>query len=249
MPKINRTVVYTLVGAVAAYAVVLYTQPDTPAPHHAKSLTGRSAAGTSDPNDADMNAHFPRYAGGRRDPFVPGIVPVDQDKLAGLPQLGDELGGPRSAWALTGINTINGRITAVVENSASGDTVYLKPGDAWNGLHVVEVGSDAVVFVNALGQQTRLAFSITDTGARTAAAALTDASGTVPSVLTVTPLPPMPVADTRAGRRGRRYAPAQADSAPSYGGNANPVLPQPFGDPGPDSPGPPPDMNGSPNNP
>ena len=62
MAKISRPVVYSVVAAVAVYAVVLLTQPDAP-PRHRRTASGAAhAAPTRMPvTDADLAAHFARY--------------------------------------------------------------------------------------------------------------------------------------------------------------------------------------------
>ncbi|MGI4791551.1 MAG: hypothetical protein ACRYFS_22235 [Janthinobacterium lividum] len=150
MAKISRPAVYTFVAAVAVYAVVLLTQPDPPAPHprtHAVRHTEVAADGFL---PEDLSAHFARYHSGKRDPF--------QSKSAGLRGAEAASGMKHGTWTLTGINTINGVPNALIEDSVTGDSVFLKPGDRWQGLRVLSIGTDAVAFLNALGQQTHLAF-------------------------------------------------------------------------------------------
>jgi hypothetical protein len=169
---LSRPVIYTLVAAVAVYAYVLQTQP-APSTHRKIShfTRSRSTASTDSGGitDQDLNAHFARYAGGRRDPFVPSVELHPQ--APGLPA-----GGTGGQWSLTGVNTVDGVTTATVENSAGGDSAFLKAGDHWNGLRVIEINQDSVVFENALGQHTTLSFpgnDLTDTGKPGAAVAST----------------------------------------------------------------------------
>ncbi|MBV9851447.1 MAG: hypothetical protein JO250_17400 [Armatimonadetes bacterium] len=196
MLKLSRPVVYTFVAAVAVYAVVLLTQPDTPVRHTVPRHTVRRAAGEADGiTEADLTAHFARYVPGKRDPFVPKVVPPKA--AAGR---GEGPGGARDAWTLTGIYAVNDTLNALVENRATGDSVSLKAGDRWRGLRVVSIGSDAVRFQNALGQQTRLAFApppAEGPGARTAGGAPTPALrvvGPLRPMPIVGPLPPLPTA-------------------------------------------------------
>ena len=182
-PKISRPVVYSLVGAVAVYAVVLLTQPDAPAPHRRAHTARRAAADADAFAAADLSAHFARYHAGKRDPF---LSKLPHAKPQAAP------GAGRGQWTLTGINIINGVPNALVEDSATGDSVFLKPGDRWRGLRVLSIGTDAVAFLNALGQQTHLAF-------RPLEAALPAPGGRGPGGFhlqglgTVSPLAPMPV--------------------------------------------------------
>lgn len=186
--KISRPAVYTLVGAVAVYAAVLLTQPDAPAPHR-RVHTARRATGEADAavTQADLMAHFARYHAGKRNPFLPKLPLVKPQARPGAAS-----GGGRGQWTLTGINIINGVPNALVEDSATGDSVFLKPGDRWRGLRVLSIGTDAVAFLNALGQQTHLAFRpleavAPEPGARGPGGFHLQGLGTV------SPLSPMPV--------------------------------------------------------
>ncbi len=150
MAKISRPAVYTFVGAVAVYAWVLLTQPDTPAPTR-KVHVLRPAIASADEDAADALVHFARYGGGKHDPFLPHLP------ASARPAATQAAHGEPGKWTLTGISSINGVPNALVE-SASGDSVFLHPGDRWRGLRVLSIGTDAVVLLNALGQQTILAF-------------------------------------------------------------------------------------------
>ena len=187
MPKLSRPVVYTFVAAVAAYAAVLLTQPDAPAPRRVIHVltVARPATDPDAITAADLSAHFARYAAGKRDPFVPKVVPVK----AGTGPAG--AGGTRDVWALTGIYTIDDSLNALVENRTTGDSVSLKRGDRWRGLRVLAIGSDAVVFENALGQHTKIAFAApVNEEARPNALGR---AARLPALRVVGPLRPMPI--------------------------------------------------------
>lgn len=188
MIKLSRPVVYSFVGAVAVYAIVLLTQPDAPTTRHIIRVATRPSADTDadDITPQDLSAHFPRYAIGKRDPFVPKVVPAN---AAASP--GSGLGKARDPWALTGINVINDTPEALVENSAANDSVFLKRGDHWRGLRVLSIESDAVVFENALGQQTRLAFAAPP--AEPTGPHLAGGNPGLQALRVVGPVPPMPV--------------------------------------------------------
>ena len=154
------------------------------------------AAQAADPNGllpADLKAHFPRYAGGTRDPFAPGVVIAHAlPKPAAAPA-----GRAQTGWALTGINSVNGVASALIENSATGESVFLQPGDQWNGLRVVSIKSDRVLFRNALGHEDTLTFAPASRSTRRAPAG---------------PGPPPPAA--------RRHAVAAALPGPAAAGDA-----------------------------
>jgi len=218
MPKVSRPVVWTAVAAVTGYAVVWLTQPTATTPtHHARIGHTTTVVDSSGITAEDLAAHFPRYQGGSRDPFAPGVVPPSTATASLFSVASD--GTTQSGWALTGIDTINGVTSALIENSKTGDSVNLNVGDTWQGMKVASIGTDAVVFNNVLGLPTRLTFvtTVPDAPSPTAAAAAAAAAATpgattadgMPSDSSVSPLPPMPVTDNssaRGRRRGRRQS-------------------------------------------
>ena len=183
MAKISRPVVYSFVGAAVVYAIVVLTQPDAPAVKRKVRITSHTRTVGADAfTDEDLAAHFARYSVGTRNPFLPAL------------QLGKAAGSTVHAapggWALTGINVLNGVPNALLENGKTNDSVFLKPGDRWQGLRVLSIGEDAVVFVNALGQQTHLAFNVTEKEPGTGPSGVGGPFRLPPGV---GPLPPMPV--------------------------------------------------------
>lgn len=176
---------YTALAAVAVYAVVLLTQPDAPAPARKRHPVRRARADADSFTDADLAAHFARYHGGKRNPFLSKLPAAKPAAGAG--------GGERGEWTLTGINSINGVPNALVENGTTGDSVFLKPGDRWRGLRVLSIGTDAVAFLNALGQQTHLAFRPLEAVPPGPGGRAPGGGFRLQGLGTVAPLAPMPV--------------------------------------------------------
>ena len=157
MPKISKQmqgmlVVLALVGGVG---YVMSSGSDAPPPTHKPHIKfGNATTGASDSSGIlpeDLTAHFDRYPGGGRNPFMPVIT-------AGTSLSGGG-GKSSSTWALTGIDSIDGATTALVENSSTGDSVFLKAGDHWNGLKVVSIGSQSATFEDSYGKITQLSFA------------------------------------------------------------------------------------------
>lgn len=186
---LSRPVIYTFLAGVAVYAYVLQTTGPAPSTH--KKTTRTQTQSASLPNgitEEDLTAHFARYKGGTKDPFVPAVA----TRVADV----SPIGGAGGQWALTGVNTVDGVTTASIENSSTNDSEFLKAGDNWNGLHVVEITPDSIVFVNALGQQSKLSFpgnDLTGTGTGSAPAApAATASSDVPAAVSVPSAPRLP---------------------------------------------------------
>jgi hypothetical protein len=183
----------------------------SPAPatttHHLTVTTQTALADGILPED--LHAHYARYVGGSRDPFLPGVFPPNsggQGDLSGV--------GKHGGWSLTGINRSNGVASALVENDSTGDSVFLQVGDHWNGLTVDSIGDDSVMLENAFGQQTELSFpALADDTSTTAPSQ--NAQPAIPGLSQITPLPPLGAAGaTGAAPAGQPALVPQ----PAYGG-------------------------------
>jgi hypothetical protein len=172
-----------VIVVLALVAISLYASPNNDtAVTKTTSVSTSSDSSQTASNDVENSttAHFARYTGTSRDPFIPGVALDNPDS-----------GGPGSLvngskWQLTGINSINGITSALIENADT--SVFLKVGDRWNGLRVASISDDAVNFINSLGQVTQLGFAPPPEPADSGIGGL----GTnAPSVSQVSPLPPL----------------------------------------------------------
>lgn len=241
MPKVSRPVIYTALAAVAAYALVLNTQPDTTTTRHV-FLTRNTTQAAADPNGIlpeDLNAHFPRYSGGARDPFAPEVVIARPKTVTGASAGRNRTNA--TGWALTGINSINGVASALIENSATGDSVFLQPGDRWQGLRVVAIKDDRVVFQNALGREDTLTFAPpaddkTNASGNPAAGAAPSAPS-IPLSLPPYPVSPLTVTPLASGPRSLPVLPPLSGSNRPSPANENPPPPPDDNAPPPGPPG------------
>jgi len=210
MPKFSKPFLVTIIASALILVWYFLSPQDTTTTHHAAHTT-KIASNTDGFTAADLDAHFVRYAGGSRDPFIPGVLNVTGNGQSG------SLAEGKSGWALTGINSVDGDQTACVENTATNESVFLKKGQTWNGLKVVAVAESGVLFENQLGQQTTLGFKDPepDKGTPGVAAGI---DPNAPSVAGIEPLPPMPLygnqrpyAVLRRRNRRRDYTEGQYD--------------------------------------
>jgi hypothetical protein len=146
------------------YTAVTLTEPKAPPRKPAAHSGKKSATAPGRLALEDERAHFARYAGKRRDAFYPVVRPSRSSAFgAGEPlpvnSAGIASAGMNGTWALTGINTVNGVRSALIENNTTHEIQFLHAGDRWNGLRVVSIEADGVEFMNALQQQTRLTFA------------------------------------------------------------------------------------------
>jgi hypothetical protein len=159
--KVSRPVVYTLAAAVVGYGTLTLLTPQDEVTTKHKSRTTQSGQNKSDSyTDADYKAHFARYTPQNRNAFLPRIVPSHSAAAgqAGKAQPGKL--GQAGTWTLTGISKLDGLRNALVENTATHESVELSLGQTWNGLRVIAIRDDAVDFVDAKGKRSSISFEV-----------------------------------------------------------------------------------------
>jgi hypothetical protein len=195
MPKLSKQqrIIYGIIAVLVVVCIYLYATPEQTSTSHTQVVVTSTSQDqtTYDPAD-DTNAHFPRYVGSSRDPFIPGVS-LNDGQTSGSGSMVSS-----GKWALTGINTIDGTTTALIENSGTSESDFVKVGDTWNGLKVVAISDNSVAFVNALGLPTQLGFAAPPTPTDQLNAGLNQ---NTPSINQIMPLPPLsPGASNRALR-------------------------------------------------
>ncbi|MDX1931444.1 MAG: hypothetical protein SFU56_02450 [Capsulimonadales bacterium] len=161
MAKVSRPIIYAAVLGAVAYAAVVLTEPAAPAKKKKPRPTATPAAVASGVLPEDLKATFPRYASKRSgNVFRPLVVTARSLGNTGTPPAAKTpaIGATTGNWVLTGITAIDNVKRALVENSATGDSVFLKSGDRWNGYRVVGVGNVAVRLADGNGRETALLF-------------------------------------------------------------------------------------------
>ncbi len=174
MAKLSRPVIYVLVAAIGVGAWFL-TEPESAAKKKAARVGTTTARGNKDAEGIvtaeDLKARFPRYAGAARDAFRPDIStskppapPKPAPKLLPVilpaPPKKSVASVALDAWTLTGISWVNGEKTALIENKASGDSVFVRAGTDWKGLRVLAIETGALVFALPDGSPRRLTFPV-----------------------------------------------------------------------------------------
>ncbi|MES2463915.1 MAG: hypothetical protein V4671_25375 [Armatimonadota bacterium] len=224
MAKISRPVIYVALLGAVAYAAVVLTEPEKPV---AKKVVRRTAAVADAPKGytpEDLNAAFPRYAARTRDAFLPKVAASARSTAGATP--GATKTEPAASlasgvWMLTGITSVNGVRTALLENGSAGESVFLKNGDIWNGLRVAAVEPSALVMVSPSGKRTRFGFPAFEEAASAPplpalpAVPVPGVPGTAPGYTPVAPviLPPPP--GFRGRRNNRSAAPQVAVPVPT----------------------------------
>ncbi len=189
MAKISRPVLYAVILGVVGYAVVVLTEPETPAKRKGTTRTNAGAKAPAGFLPEDLEASFQKPGAAKPKAFKPEVVPQNS---AGLLSGGDGL----SNWNLTGITVVEGKRRALLENTGSGESVFLETGQRWN-----------VVFVNKDGDTIRIGFpepkEVAEVAPVTVAVPVASGAPVAPSVAPgATESVTIPADD--AARRGRR---------------------------------------------
>ena len=199
MAKISRPVVYAAVLGVAAYAVVLLTEPDAPKKKPAIRIAASAAEAPKGFLKEDLTANFARYKGSKNDAFRPKAVSRRSQVVTAKAAVADTRALTPNAggvWILTGIASVNGVLSALVENAAADQVIFLKAGETWNTLKVTAIEPDAVILVNLQGKKTRISFPLVaeeKPAGRAGPIAPVTSAPAAPSVPQVAPMPVPPL--------------------------------------------------------
>ena len=91
----------------------------------------------------DENAKFERISAATRNSFVPLVTKGMGGKL-GIDGIPINFTGGEGSWTYTGNMTVDGIPNALLENSVSGDGVFLRPGQHWKTLRLIAVKDDSI---------------------------------------------------------------------------------------------------------
>jgi hypothetical protein len=150
--KISRPVIYTAILAVAAYAVVVVTEPSKTTKKVTKKPFASRKLGTKAEQflPEDYKAKYARLPNTVRDSFRPIVIGAGGSRLLeplrldGLP-IAFTGGDPN--WRYTGTAEVNGVREALIENTATGESVWLRIGQAWKNAVLTSIESEAVVMI------------------------------------------------------------------------------------------------------
>lgn len=145
MAKKTSPVVWIALAATLIAAVYVNRPQDAP-----KKATTRNNVGTSSKKKSDLYteedrkataASFPPIAAKNRDVFVP-IVKRSSGGGGVMAGMGSIPGV--AGWVFTGSAEVGGVPQALLENRGTGEGVFLKTGELWNGLTVLAINSDSL---------------------------------------------------------------------------------------------------------
>jgi hypothetical protein len=160
----NRTFWYVFIAAALGIFAYFFTQDDSvPIRKSKKTVASQTKKAADEFLPIDYTAKFPAYSEPAKDAFKPLIIrSSDAGKgVSAVPNGGIPINytGGEPNWNYTGVAVINGIPNALLDNSGTGEGVFLKAGDHWKSSSVLTVTQDSVVLQDKEGvaKQIRLA--------------------------------------------------------------------------------------------
>ena len=110
--------------------------------------TGSSKSKKVDPLDMPEDHNAPKFESvnaSMKNTFVPLVTKKSGGNKTGLPGgIPAWFADGEGNWVYTGNMTVNGVPNALLENTASGEGVFLRPGQKWKSLKLVSVHEDSI---------------------------------------------------------------------------------------------------------
>lgn len=170
---------WLLIGGVVVIAYV-YLSPTTEPPKSTKTpqLATSSKKKTELYNDTDRTVQFAPIEASLKNSFVPLVTKKDVNGPVSPGTIPASFVNGETTWTYTGNMTVDGVPNALFENSATGEGVFLRPGEHWKQLRLVTVREDSVEIEGPSGAMKTVYFE--------------DFSVPGPKAFTDAPLPPLP---------------------------------------------------------
>ncbi len=204
MAKPSRTIIYSVVGAIAIYGVfVVMTSDDAKAKSTKPKAIAKKSSKTALYLPEDYKASFAPVLLPVKNVMHPLVIRA-MDRLGGSSEtsIPSNFTGGDGNWIYTGLAEVNGSPTALLENESSGEGVFLKVGERWKQCIVAEIKSESVVLVGPDGQSKRVHLQGTDERQVTPLKVGNPLSGPIggqSNGVTVTPQPPARIQSNRNG--------------------------------------------------
>lgn len=151
---------WMLIGAAACAVMLAYKQfaggSDEPAASTKRKAPAKLASASdlyTKEDFAATTATFASYKEPARNAFLPLVHSASAHGVPGANGLTSEITGGEANWFYTGNIEVNGRAQALLENTVTGESVYLSRGDKFkNNATVVDITPDQVVFSAPTGR-------------------------------------------------------------------------------------------------
>jgi len=157
--KISRPILYTALLGALAYAVVLYTEPEAKRGTAKPKRSSVASNANTQFTEEDYQRRFEPYKAELKNAFKPVVARLSGNdallaqRLDGLPTA---FTGGDPNWRYTGTATIDGLRVALVENSVTGEGVFLHEGESWKQAILTKIEDEAIVMVGPGGGVRRI---------------------------------------------------------------------------------------------
>jgi hypothetical protein len=155
MAQISKPVLYLGLVATVVAAWVLTSED---APNSASSTKKKKKPSVTRNATVflpeDYKASFPVLNEPMKNAFKPLVA-----RKSGSPELAmGDMGIPvaEAGWIYTGMADIDGVPTALLENTRTGDGVFLKQGESWKGVRVQRIAPEEIILVVSNGESRRV---------------------------------------------------------------------------------------------
>jgi len=145
----NRTFWMLFIGGVSIVGAYFYLQEDdTPKRVTKKRVVASSTKKADEFLPIDYKAKYASYTEEAKDAFKPLVLRSSDAGRSVMDTPGDiplALTGGEPNWRYTGVAEIDGVPNALLDNSGTGEGVFLKAGERWKKATVLTVTRDSVV--------------------------------------------------------------------------------------------------------
>ena len=155
MAVLSRPIIFLAIFAAAA-SIYVGSQPvAAPAKATTKKHSAKTAFDGWDFPPPDPSLHLPKPPEATRDVFLPKVKVLRVVKLPGakedLVAIPSNLAGGEGGWAYTGMAEVDGVRMALLENSGTKQSGYIREGEDWKKSHVVGITTACIVLSDEKG--------------------------------------------------------------------------------------------------
>jgi hypothetical protein len=154
MAVISKPIIFLAIFAAAA-SIYVWSQPEPVAAKVAKKRVAKTAFDGWDFPPPDPGLRLPKPKNVSRDVFLPKVkvqrvirVAEAKDDLVAVPA---NLAGGEGGWAYTGMAEVDGVRMALLENSGTKQSGYVREGEDWKKAHVVGITTACIVLSDEKG--------------------------------------------------------------------------------------------------
>ncbi|MBI1333911.1 MAG: hypothetical protein GC165_13640 [Armatimonadetes bacterium] len=149
-----------VIGGVLVGVVMLFPSGEAP-------KTGKKAitlfSGSKKTDDLytarDQSAQFQPIDASLKNSFVPLVTKKDPNGPAAANAIPALLANGETTWVYTGNMTVNGVPNALLENTANGDGVFLRPNQTWKAMRLVAVHEGSIEIEGPRGMMHTVSFN------------------------------------------------------------------------------------------